>query len=737
MLRLATTLTLVAIVALVTALLAERELAARELAALVRDLGAEDVITFRSKPDEVFLSTWTPAHLEELARLDGVVEVHWASGYSVSQGPNSEWVLPVRTASPGYLSARNMEFIAGRDLVAGDAGTNRIVISQDHAQVVFPGLASEDVVGRSFRILRESHVVTGLAARSVAAYGAALTAAGDARYYDVQDVYLHLGPSADRRGALAAANRFLEAAEGLGALEATWVEEMLRPAAVTERTAFVREVAALFRWLVVATVAVATLNLLTLSVLVGAQNRARWALHRLLGCSRRQLLARLVFAKQAGLWAAVLGGGALGYLGSALARGSLASPAALLMGITIGAGAVLVGHAPAIASVLRLHPYAVLVRGRGVLRAPWVVNISAAGLVVGLAAVVLAGGLFATGRNALRTEIAAIGANLVQLVPDRASLFPVAPLSRANVAALRDEFPSVPAALVERHAGALSAPVALDVSLLVADEAFLGVSGTRLASGSWSEASVVVGADVAARLAASGPVVGQGVVVDSVRTGRLELPVGGVARPPASERLEGLQLPADGVLVPAALFPNTVTGAALYVDSSGSPHAVDEIARFLSERHAGSAPFVPQYAAASLMAYAVMLEGQMGSFMLAAALVLLMSIIGVMTLGLMLAESRTYRYGLERVFGATRSQLYRLELGRTVRQHIVIGLVGGALGTLALAAWTGAAGYAFQLPALWLAGSLALATGAGAVAGARVATRVAALQPIHSVKDGG
>lgn len=731
--KLVNILALFLVVALVSAILTLRARSEAEWRALVAEVAGEDVITFRSKQGEVFLGSWTPEHFADLQELEGVRDLFWRGGYLLSQGPASRYVLPVTTASPGFLSAQRSSFLAGRDLSEEDAGLPRVVLSEEHARTIFPDEALEDIIGQRVQVQRERLMVVGVVDEADAAYRAATTPEGpDSRgRYGVQSVYLRLSEQADMARVTAQVNRYLAGTEELSVLEAVPYREFVRPGVANERLDYVREVTTLFGWLVGFALLLAVVNLLNQALLAAAEKRRGWALHRVLGASRARLIGRELLGGLKLEWLAI----ALGLLAGLLlghGLGGLVSLQVIVLGLAVGTLSLLLGSLPLVWEVLRLYPYRALRQSQGLLRHPLLNLTGALGLAVGLALVVIAGGFRDLGQRAIGGEIAAVGADLVVFVPDRSSILPAARLTEGDLAALKRAYPELPVTLSERHLGeARAGEVAQEVSVYAADESFLAVSGTRLAAGSWQDGGLVLGSAVAEALFPEGDALGETLTLSGTRIGRLEAPVAAVAQPPSTERLETLQLAENAVLLSRELLLASALRSELHARiGSLDESELEAVSAFLSERHPEAAPFTARYAAASYQGFLERLEEQLRQFNLVALLIFALAAVGLSTLATMRALGRRYLRGLERAFGARRADVFRSEFWSALRLTLLVGGFGVAAGLAGLWLWTRAQDYAFVLPLAWLAAALATALLIGLPVGLAVARRSAAQPPV-------
>lgn len=731
--QLLSAVSLLAVVALVTAMLTIRARADAEWQALVAASGGEQVITFRTRAGEqyrFFFPEWTLEHLEAVAAISGADELFWRGGYQLIQGPASAYVLPLVVASPGFLTARNTALVAGRDLTEEDAGRPRAVLSEAHARIIFPELTPGEVIGRRVQVGDRALEVVGVAAELDAAYQAARQPPlRFAAVRDVDAVYLRVASERKLNAALAPLNAYLAEA-GLGGLEAVPYREFVRPGVVTERLAYVREIAGLFGWVVALAVLLAVVNLATQALLTAARERQAWALARMVGASRWQLVA-LVLARSARREGVAVVLGALAGLALGAQLGGLVTAGSALAGLGVGLGSLAAGSLPLVAAALRLYPYRALRESRALARHKLLGASGALGLFMALALVVVAGGFRDLGQVAIGAELEAIGADLVELVPDRSTILPVARLTPSDAAALAEHYPQLPMTLVERGLAELQVGErAVSAEVLVADGGFMAVSGTRLAAGE-PGLGLILGHAVAEQLFPDGEAVGQVVTLSGGRYGRRELAVVGVAAPPTTERLEALQLRPEMIYAPAELLGNLALTARLYLRAGGlGDAALDELAATLSARHPEHAPFVPRYAAATLQSYLARLDEQSRQFNVAAALTLLLAAIGLATLAEARADARRYLRGLERAFGARRRDLFAAELASTLGLALLVGGMGALAGLAAFALWAQAAGYAPVVPQLWLAAALGVALGIGLAVGVGVARQVAARPPI-------
>jgi putative ABC transport system permease protein len=743
------TLSLLLIVALITAVLTLRARSDAEWQALVTGVGGEDVITFRLQRDAADAPSWTPGHLTDLGALTGVSDVFWRGGYAYIQGPASAYVLPLTVASPGFLSARQVTFVAGRDLSEEDAGRPRVVLNQQHAREIFPELSLGDILGQEVRVDNERLEIVGIAAdhdEVDAAFRAARTPPlSYPGRYDIQTVYLRLGDEADAAAVVEQANAYLAATEALAMLEAVPYREFVRPGVIDERLDYVREVAALFGWLVAFAILLGVINLVNQALLSAAARRQRWALHRVLGATRGRLVARELLVGSGAEWAAVAGGVLLGgWLGARL--GGLFNLRVGLSGVLMGGLSLLLGSAPLVAGALTLHPYGALRQSRGLARHPLLALLGGLGLLGGLALVVVAGGFRDLGQRAIGAEVEAIGADLVALVPDRRSILPVAHPTEEDVAALRAAFPEVPVTRFERHlasvrggdAGGETTPhPPYEAEVIVADDAFVAVSGTPLEAGRWEGGGVVLGSAVAAALFPEGDALGRQVTLEGQWSGsERTFVVEAVAAPPPTERLEALALRPDAVLLPRTLASPFALSAEVYARVGGVEEA-EALAAFVSARYPRAAPTAARYAADGAFWYLERLEAQTRQFGLVALLIFVLAAVGIATLTTVRAEARAYVRGLERAFGATQGAVFRHELAGAARLTLWVGLLGISAGLVALWGWAQRQGYPFVVPSVWLVAALGVTLGIGLTVGVGVARWSAARSPLAVLRGEG
>lgn len=736
-------LSLLLIVALVTAVLALSARSDAEWQALVTGVGGEDVVTFRLRRDAVDAPSWTPRHLTDLSALTGVREVFWRGGYHYIQGPGSAYVLPVTVASPGFLSARQVTLVAGRDLSAEDAGRPRAVLSEQHAREIFPDLSPAEVLGQSIRVYNEQLEIVGVAGDSDevdAAFRTATTPPSSyPGSYDLQTVYLRLDDETNMAAVVEQATAYLAATEALAMLEAIPYREFVRPGVIDERLDYVREITVLFDWLVAFALLLGVINLFNQALLSAAARRQRWALHRVLGATRGQLVARELVIGAGAEWGAVIFGVLLGGLLGSL-FGGLLSLRVVLTGLLIGILSFLLGSFPLVKGTLSLHPYGALRQSKGVARHPLLTLAGALGLLGGLALVVLAGGFRDLGQRAVGAEVQAIGADLVAFVPDRRSILPVAQLTEEDVAAFREAFPRVPVTRFERYPASVQRDtVSYDVEVIAADDVFLEVSGTRLEAGSWEGAGVVLGSAVAAALFPDGGALGQRVTLGGQRLGSdLELEVEAVAALPATERFESPALRPGAVLLPRALLNTFSLTSEVYARVGGLTESeVEALGAFLSARYPQTAPTVAFYAADSERWYLGRLQEVARHFNLVAVLIFVLASVGMATLAVARAEARRYVRGLERAFGATRAEVFRRELQSVARLSLLIGTLGVGVGLFTLWWWASGAGYAFVIPAFWLFAALVTTSGIGVLVGTAVAHWSAFRSPMAVLRGEG
>lgn len=727
----------VAVVALLVVLVATQgERSRRSWEALISTEGGTEQVTFRARSDEVFRGAWTSADLDDLERIDGVEHVMWAGPYALSQAPTARYVLPVRTASPGYLSRRGARVIAGRDLSDADGGMPRVVLSAEQARALFGSDDVGDVVGQSVAIGRESHAVVGVVDAADASYRAARRPAEPAsgRHEPIVDVFLMVASAAKLPSVVEAVNAWLHGRANLEGLEAVPIAEFLRPSVELERVDFVRELRQLLAGLVALTLALACVNLVNHTILVAADRQGHWALHRVLGASRRRLARGVVFSELLGHMLAGIVGVTLGYLVARVGGPLSAAPA--VVGIGVVAATLIMGSAPILHRVWQPHPYRALCTSRGVVRTGWLGASSAGGLVLSLVIIVLAGGFEGAGQRSLQAEIDAIGPGLAQLAPDRSSLRTVARLDADDADALALRFPALRYTFVERQPGRIAFEGShVESTLYVADAGFQSVSGTMLREGSWSSDGVVLGVEIAREVFGDSSPVGRTIRLDSIRTGQLDIRVSGVAESPTTARLESLQLPPQATFVPRRLVPSAPIPSTLYLDVRTLGHEpLQSPAELLNERHADSAPFTVQYMSQTFRTYVGYLAAESRRFTIVAALLLVLQGVGLAILTLIHSNARAYRLGLERVFGASTSALLRSEICRHIILQGAVVAFGLVAGVAVLGAWSVGVSYPFVVPYVWLAASAALGLFTGLPIAVATARHAAGRPPMDTLR---
>lgn len=737
-LRAVNLLSLLFVTALVTAILTVQERSRADWNALVTEAAGENVITFRLLTNAAGFPEWTPEHLRSLEGLDGVEAVFWRGGVLFSQRPDDEYVIPVVTASPGYLTARNIAFVAGRDLDETDAGRQHVVVSERIASELFTDHSVAEVVGERALLLGEVHSIVGVyEGEGSAVVTRRIPVQHFGNEYDVEAVYLRTSESVALKLVQARANAFLAEVESLAMLEAVPYREFVRPGVVYERLDYVREVTVLFRWLVIFAVLLAIINLFNQSLLSAAIRQRAWALQRVLGATRTSLVAReILLTSWVELVAVLLGASSGLALGTWL--GGLVGWYPAVHGVGIGLVCLALGSVPLVTSVLRLYPYQVLQRSRGLLRGTTFAVAGSVGLALALALVVLAGGFRDLGHAALYTEVEAIGGDLVELIADRSSILPAAQPTAADLVTLRQVY-DLPLTLIERYDGVLGqGDTAIEVDVIAAFGDFITVSGTRLVSGAWEEEGLVLGADVAEALSFQRDLRGQELLLRGSRIGETRLAVVAVAEPPSTERLESLQLMPNAVLVPRSALRASSLRSQLYA-RAGELEAteLERLVAFLSARHPDKAPFRARYPAANYQSYLERLDAQVRQFSLVAVLIFVLAATGLATLAVVRAIGRLYRRGLERAFGAPRSEIFRLELWSALGLTLLVGGVGSLGGLLVLRLWTATQGYVFILPLEWLAAALLIMLCIGTGVGVGVARWSSRRPPITILREEG
>lgn len=382
--------------------------------------------------------------------------------------------------------------------------------------------------------------------------------------------------------------------------------------------------------------------------------------------------------------------------------------------------------------------------------------LSMAGLVVGVATVMV---MVAVGQGAERrllAQVRALGTDLVVIrpapaprVPGRAT--PPAPLTTlrpADVDAIRDESALARAASGEVHRAMVVRWEGRNTTTTMSGTTAAGLRIRNLATTSgrlFDEEEdrqrrrvAVVGPTVVRTLFGAADPVGM-----EMRIGTIPFEVVGVLRPrgvdPGGADLDHV------VLVPLETAMRRVLNIpwldAIVVQGRGAAHLMDlerEVLEVLTRRHPQRAgapnPFLVQNQAVLLRTERGTTRALRGLLLGVSALALLVGGAGIVALALLSVRERTREIGLRRAVGARQSDIQ----AQFLMESALLGALGGATGILVgvmasgLAAWLGPWDLALSAPAtaVGLGASILL----GVLAGLIPAARAARLDPATSLR---
>lgn len=710
--KLLSTIAFALTVALITVVMTIRETNRREVAAFIADVdGAERLLTFRFKPNAAQVPLWHPDDIEHLRHLEGVARVEWQSGWSLTQGPFTQYVVPVVTASPGLLALITSGPAAGRLFTEADNDQHLAVIGADLAERLYGEASANDYLGRHIELEGQRYEVIGVVEGLDAVYRAAhspVDVTGTGRY-NVNDVYVQVSQAHKVPQVLRALQRYLDSRPNLAMLEAVTLREFVMGGVTQERVAFLREADQLLWFLVVLVCGFAVLNLYNVTAIASHSNIERWALLRVLGSSRKALLLYEALLGNTALFMAIGLGVAAGLFAGPRYGGTVTLEVAT-WSLTLGLMALLIGTLPALLRAIPLHPAPALRSGATFRRGGRVATAGSAVVVtLALTLIMTAGGVYVTGEATLRQQIEGIGPQLAQFRPDRSSLLPVASLAPSDVARIRQQFPNAKLTFVQRiGAEAVSPNGSMPVQLLRADGGYPEVSGSRLADGTWQEDGVVIGAAVAEKLFPEGRAVGSTIRLPGVTPTMQEIRVVGVAMAPSTDRLESLQLQPDAIWLPSALVADArAPGARVYLDlGSLREDEVVALTEALNALHPDRAPYEPVVLSQSYQNYLMALTMQRRRFQLAASVLVPLATVALVMMAVTSAQARRYRRALERVLGASWQDRFMRELRAGVGVLLLVCLIATLLSAALLWLWSTVAAQAFAFPTAWAAAAV-------------------------------
>jgi putative ABC transport system permease protein len=404
---------------------------------------------------------------------------------------------------------------------------------------------------------------------------------------------------------------------------------------------------------------------------------------------------------------------------------------------------------PAVPSAARLRPADLAaLAGIGLATRKLRATLSAAGIAIGVAAIVAVLGLAASSSAALLAEIARLGTNLLTVTNGQAFTGQAAELPEAAPGMIA-RLPGVTA--VQDTATIAGASVykspfipAINTNALSVDAATLGlpaVAGTSVAQGAYLNA-----ATAREPVAVLGATAAQLLGIDRIRPGmRIWVGSGGP---------DGQWFYVTGILNPAAYAPEinsaVLTGfpaAGKYLHFDGHPSQIyvrttpeDQAVTTRVDALLGpqADPENPSQVNVSQPSDALTAQadakGALDTLFLGlGAVVLLVGAIGVANIMVVSVLERRSEIGLRRALGATRGQIRTQFLAEAVLLSLAGGAVGVTTGAVATIAYANSHGEAAVIPPQSWAGGLAAAVIIGALAGLFPAIRAARMSPTQAL----
>ncbi|MEV6630293.1 ABC transporter permease [Actinoplanes sp. NPDC051470] len=386
----------------------------------------------------------------------------------------------------------------------------------------------------------------------------------------------------------------------------------------------------------------------------------------------------------------------------------------------------------------RLAAADILRLGAAGLRArPMRMVLSAAGIAIGIAAMLAVVGISASSRADLDRSLAALGTNLLTVTPgetfggDAAVLPPESPAMAGRIAAVRSV--SATGKLDAKVYRNEYIPVAesSSVTVLAARPDLLATLEARLARGRWltttkpGSPAVVLGAGAAERLGVHAP--GQRLWLG----GQWFSVVGILAAAPLAPELDSAALVDWSTATTRLGFDGHPT--MLYTRSDEA--AVEQVRRLLGPTVNPAAPNEVKVSRPSdALAAARATDSALNGLLLGlGAVALLVGGVGVANTMVISVLERRGEIGLRRALGATGAHIGQQFLTESLLLSTVGGLAGAATGALVTAGWSWWRSWPVALPPWALGGGLAATILVGVVAGLYPAARAARLAPTEAL----
>ena len=371
--------------------------------------------------------------------------------------------------------------------------------------------------------------------------------------------------------------------------------------------------------------------------------------------------------------------------------------------------------------------------------------LSALGVAIGIAAMVAVLGISDSSRAGLEAELSRLGTNLLTVAPGQTFLGEAAELPEAADRAVLNLASVRTAAAITTISGAsvrrsqyIEAAETDGIALDAADLGLLATLGGRVVAGRFLDAAneryplVVLGAVAAQRLGVDGLTVAGRPV--QLRVGDTWFTVAGILGPqPLAPEIERAAL--IGYPVARRLFGTSRHATTLYVRAD--PERVTEAAALLA---ATADPQNPEQTQVSRPSDALQARADAQSTLTAVflglgAVALLVGGVGIANVMVISVLERRPEIGLRRALGARAVHIGVQFLGESVLLSLLGGLAGIALGALATAGYASLQGWSLVVPALAVAGAVAIALLLGALAGLYPASRAARLAPAAALRS--
>ncbi|MDQ3757740.1 MAG: ABC transporter permease [Actinomycetota bacterium] len=387
----------------------------------------------------------------------------------------------------------------------------------------------------------------------------------------------------------------------------------------------------------------------------------------------------------------------------------------------------------------RLAPRDLFVVGSAGLRARRLRSVlSAAGIAIGIAAMVSVLGISESSKADLLSQLDRLGTNLLTVTPgqtmfgDDASLSPDAPAMARRVGPVEHVSATETLDANVRRTDRIPSGETGGISVRSTSLDLLGTLGTGVARGVWLNAATerypatVLGAVAAERLGITRPGV-------QVWLGEQWFTVVGIMEPttlaPEIDRSALVGMPVAADRLGSTGNPSTV-----YVRSA--PDKVDDVAAVLPRTVKPSASDEVNVSRPSdaIEARAAAKSAFTALFLGLGAVALLVGGVGIANVMVISVLERRSEIGLRRALGATRRHVAVQFLSESLLLSLLGGTAGVLLGAVLTAAYAGTRSWEVVVPVLGLLGGVGAALVIGAVAGVYPAVRAARLSPTDALR---